>query len=311
MRTRTVAVAAATAMLIGAVPASAGPLIDPVEILGGPRYQYLPYSNVTYLGWTQNSARNPGRFHPVVSDDDGATWTRINEAGTTGFFGDIATDTNEVIYQQIDAGVSDLYFIDAATMIRTPADALNTNRWEWGAKLSDAHILFTRDLPAKDKRLLLLYDRDLDMTTLIKAYRWSRVDVWTGDVGSAYATWTTCNRSNCYAWWYEIAAGTREKIPTLNDRPQYAPVIDEIHANAYWVRSGNACGVNVGIWKAPLTSLGTPTKIAALPSGIDTDWRMSLEYDSVGGRIDLLFARYDCAADGSDLYELRGVGTIP
>jgi hypothetical protein len=298
-------------MLIGAMPVSAGTLIVPVEILGGPRYQHLPYSNVAYLGWTQNTARNPGKFQPFVSDDGGATRTKLNEAGTTGFFGDIDTDSNEIIYQQVDAGASDLYFIGAASLVRTPADAINSNRWEWGAKLSDTHILFTRDLPAKDKRLLLLYDRVGGSTTLIQTYRWSRVDVWTGDVGSAYATWTTCNRSNCYAWWYDIAAVTKAKIPTLNDRPQYAPVIDEMHANAYWVRSGNACGVNVGIWKAPLASLGAPTKIADLDPAIDTDWRMSLEYDSVGGRIDLLFARYDCALEGSDLYELPGVDTIP
>ena len=311
MRTRTVVVAATMAMLFGAVPATAGVSITPAKILGGPRYQYLPYSNVTYLGWTQNTARNPGKFQPYVSDDGGATRTKLNEASTTGFFGDIDTDTNEVIYQQIDAGLSDIYFIDAATLIRTPAAALNTNRWEWGAKLSDTYILFTRDIPAKNKRLLLLYDRVLDVTKLIREYRWTRVYVWTSDVGSAYATWTTCDRSNCYAWWYDIVAGTREKIPTLNDRPQYAPVIDEIHGNAYWMRSGNACGVNVGFWKAPLTSLAAPTKIAALPSGIDTDWRMSLEYDSVGGQIDLLFARYDCATEASDLYELPGVDTIP
>ena len=131
-----------------------------------------------------------------------------------------------------------------------------------------------------------------------------------GDVGSTYATWTTC-RKICAAWIYAIDTQALTKIPTTSGRSQYAPVVDEVHGTAYWVRSGDRCGQGVGIWTAALGSLNAPTKIGALPRGIDTEWKASLEFDTLNGRVDFIFPRYNCRTEDANIYELQGVDTLP
>ena len=48
-----------------------------------------------------------------------------------------------------------------------------------------------------------------------------------GSVGDTYATWTVCSNVTCSAYVYNATAKTLKKIPTVNNRPQYAPVVDE------------------------------------------------------------------------------------
>jgi hypothetical protein len=304
-------ITATVLVVFGGTSASAGVLIEPTLILGGPEYQLYANSNGTYLGWTQNSIDRPGAFHAYVSNDGGQTKSRINPAGSQGWFGDIDTDSNEAVYQQTDGGVSDLYLVADVSdpSVQTALAVPNTAKWEWQPRLSDQYVMFTRNYPRVDAYRLFLYDRgSQDLTLLLElSFRHS---LFAGDVGSLYATWTTCRRS-CAAWIYTIGTQELTKIPMVAGRHQYAAVVDEVHGNAYWVRSGDVCGRNVGIWTAPLDSLSTQTKIGALPPGIDTEWKASLEYDTVNGRIDFIFPRYNCRTEDANIYELQGVDTLP
>ena len=309
MRTRTL-FAATTLLFVGSVSASAGTPITPTKILGGPEYQVEASSNGTYLGWTQNSERKPRSWHAYVSTDPVAGKTRLDAPGTNGFFGDIDTDSNEAVYQQTDGGVSDIYLVlDVSIPVPTPLDDINTSRWEWQPRLSDQYVLFTRDYPRLGVRRLFLYDRATFLSMLLKEVAFGTLLI-TGDVGSSHATWTICGRT-CNAWIYDIDMQTPTKIPTVNDRPQYSPVVDEVNEKVYWVRSEPACGAGVGFWKAPLSDPSAETNIASLRAGIDTGWNASLERDIVNQRIDLIFSRHNCSTGEANIFELREVDTLP
>jgi len=310
MRTRLL-ITATVLVAFGVASASAGVLIPPTLILGGPEYQLYANSNGTYLGWTQNSTGRPRAFHAYVSIDSGQTKNRINPPGTQGWFGDIDNDSNEAVYQQTDGAVSDLYVVPDVSdpSVQTGLAVPNTTKWEWQPRLSDEYVMFAREYPRLDANRLFLYDRDTQGLTLLRELSF-RHSLFAGDVGSLYATWTTCRRT-CAAWIYTIDTQELTRIPTVNGKHQYAPVVDEVHGTAYWVRSGDTCGQNVGIWTAPLDSLSTPTRIGALPRGIDTEWKASLEYDTVNGRIDFIFPRYNCRRGDANIYELQGVDTLP
>jgi hypothetical protein len=304
-------ITATVLVVFSAASASAGVLIEPTLILGGPEYQLYANANGTYLGWTQNSTGRPGAFHAFVSNDSGQTKTRIDPAGTQGWFGDIGADSNEAVYQQTDGAVSDLYLVDDVSdpSVQTALVVPNTTKWEWQPRLSDEFVMFTRNYERLDVYRMFLYDRATNDLTLLREVPF-RNSLFAGDIGSLYATWTICRRS-CAAWIYTIGTQELTKIPMATGRNQYAPVVDEVHGNAYWVRSGDRCGQNVGIWTAPLDSLSTPARIGALPRGIDTEWKASLEFDTVNGRVDFIFPRYNCRTGDANIYELQGVDTLP
>jgi hypothetical protein len=124
---------------------------------------------------------------------------------------------------------------------------------------------------------------------------------------------TVCGPFTCSAWWYDTQeTGPRpRKLPTVDGRPQYAPVIDEVGGYVYFVRSGQACGTSVGVWRRawPLDPDGAAERLMRLPSGIDTGWTMSLDRDVAHQRVDLWFSRYRCASQQGDVVELRDVET--
>lgn len=129
-----------------------------------------------------------------------------------------------------------------------------------------------------------------------------------GAVGERYATYTFCNRNNCIAYIYDWETETTTRIPSVNDKPQYAPVVDEANSSVYFSRARNmTCGPDVGIWRLPIDLEGEPTLIVDLPDGIDTGWWNSLAVDGVGGQTDLYFQRWSCAARTGDIYVARGV----
>jgi hypothetical protein len=308
MRIRTLATIVLSTWILVA-PADAGVAITPTKIFGGPEYQYFAASNGTTMGWAQNSQARPRRWNAYASMDPVNGGTRLNAPRTEGFFGDVDTDGNEAIYQQVEGSSSDLYLVDITDpTTRTPAPDVNTRRWEWQPRSSDEYIMFNRNYRRAGVVRLLLYDRTTTATTILREDPF-RVSVFAGAVGAGYATWTICRR-HCSAWIHDIGAATTVKIPTAGDRPQYAPVVDEVHMNAYWVRSRPSCGAGVGFWTAPLADLAAAVKIAALPRGIDTGWSSSLEYDVANDRIDLIFPRHSCRTGDANIFELQGVDTI-
>ncbi len=305
---RTVLVGSAVALaIVGSAPA--GALTGPVRVLAGPEDQSLPAANDRYLIWTQNSEAHPDQDHAYGKVLGIPGRFRLNATGTRGYAGGFDPGQDRAIYQQIRSGASDLYLFNLETRNRSKLPTpVNSARWEWGPRISDGFIFFARD--AQGMTSLFLYDRESQSLAKIGTWNFTRYYVVPGAVGDRYATWTVCSPLTCNAFVFDTDTSDRMRIPSIEGRAQYAPVVDELHSMMYFVRSGQACGGSVGIWRRPLDLSTAADRLVALPAGIDTGWVMSLDADVSQDRLDLWFSRYRCAPQQGDIYELRGLDTL-
>jgi hypothetical protein len=306
----------ATLLLAGSALAQ----ITPVLVIGGKAQQSLGFANQTWVAWTSraNSTQHQTLSKAFARRLAGGSSIRLNPKNTQGFTGGFDPGTNTIIYQQIDLSArtnpSDLYFYDLDTQTRAPVTEVNTKRWEWGPRISSGYILYNLDYRTNRvwHTAIELYDRSAGTTTRLASWPTGKFNPPTGRVGETYATWTLCS-SSCSAYVFDIATMTTSEIPTRDLRPQYAPVVDETNARVYYVRSAKmSCGHKVVMLRLPVADLSqTPTKIVAMPEGIDIDSTMSLATDPSTGGTDLLFSRIICRNSNEDVYEMVNVGSVP
>lgn len=304
---RGAAVAVLALVFTGVIASPAGSVTGPQQILGGPEDQLLASANATYLIWSQSSTAFPDRYHTYARVRRTSNVFRLNPAGTRGYAGGIDPDQDLAVYQQIDGRSSDIYRIGLATRRRLKLPApINSAGWEWGPRISNAFYLFARD--ASRRTTLFLYDRASKKMEQLVSLDLTRSYVSPGAVGERYATWSVCGPRSCNAFIRDTVTDRTMKIPAVDGRARYAPVVDEVEQLVYFVRSGPTCGSGVRVMRLALADLGgPPVSLLALPVGIDVDVRMSLE--AVGpGVVDLLFSRYRCATRQGDLYRLHDVG---
>lgn len=286
--------------------APAGAVSAPQRILAGPEDQTLPSANETYMIWTQNSEAFSNRYHAYGKVRGTAEVFRLNPTGTRGFAGGIDPDQDRAIYQQIDGRASDLYTINLATRGRRKLPApINTDRWEWGPRISNAFYLFARDAGGETK--LFLYDRAAATNQALVSHDLTRFYVSPSAVGERYATWSVCGPLTCNAFVRDTETDRTRKIPASDGLARYAPIVDETEGLVYFVRSRAGCGSGVRIMRVPVATLGaTPTTLATFPGGIDVDFQMSLV--PLASQVDLWFSRHHCASQQGDIYRLRDVG---
>ncbi len=277
----------------------------PTRVIAGPEDQLLPSANVEYLIWAANSVGFPNRFQAYGRRRGTNDAFRLNAPGTRGYAGGIDPGQNRAVYQQIDGRSSDVYAINLATRARSKLPApINSARWEWGPRVSNAFYLFARD--AGTTTTLFLYHRGPQTLEKLVSYDLTTFYAAPGAVGERYATWTVCGPSNCRAFVRDTRFDRTRRIPALDGKARYAPVVDEGEAQVYFVRSGQACGATVRIMRLPLADLGsTPESIATLPPGVDVGFQLSLEVRP--DRLDVWFSRYRCGPEQGDVSRLRGV----
>ncbi len=298
-------------VLAGVTTAPSGAVSAPQRMLAGPEDQSQPSVNDTYLIWTQNSVAHSNRYHAFGKVLGTTDAFRLNPSGTRGFAGGIDPDQDRAIYQQIDGPSSDLYTISLATRRRTKLPApVNSSRWEWGPRISNAFILFARDVfprGAPAETTLYLYDRVAKTLEVLASRELVQFYLSPAAVGETFASWSVCGPLTCNAFVRDTETDRTRRIPAPDGKPRYAPVVDEEEGLVYFVRSGNVCGTDVHIMRVPRATLGaTPTNLVTLPDGIDVDYQMTLV--DVGAQVDLWFSRVRCAAQQGDLYRLRDVG---
>ncbi|MGH2681156.1 MAG: hypothetical protein ACRDG8_11865 [Actinomycetota bacterium] len=288
--------------------APAGAVVGPLQVLGGPEDQLQPATNGTYLIWTANAARSPNRYHAYGKRRGPFDRFRLNPAGTRGYAGGLDPGQDRAIYQQIDRNDSDLFWINLATRKRTRLPpTVNTDRWEWGPRVSNTFVLFARD--AAGRTSLFLWDRIARTRQKLVSLDFTKYYVAPGAVGEQFATWTVCGPLTCNAYMRNTDTDQTHKIPSPTGRASYAPVVDEDDDpdQVYLVRSGQTCGSAVRILRLPRTDLSaTPVSLVALPAGVDVGFQLSLE--QVGSEVDLWFSRYRCGPQQGDIYRLRDVG---
>lgn len=303
---RSAAVVGLALVLATLATVPAGAVDGPQPKIAGPEDQLLPAANDTYLIWTQNSEAFPNRYHAYGKVRGTSGIFRLNPPGTRGYAGGIDPDQDRAVYQRIDGQASDLYWIDLVTRAQHRLPPLiNSARWEWGPRISNAFYLFARD--ASTTTTLFLYDRVEKTKEKLVSHDLTRYYVAPGAVGERYATWTVCGPFHCNAFVRDTATDQTRKIPAPDGKARYAPVVHESEGQVYFVRSGPTCGSAVRIMRVPLADLGAmPVSLVALPEGIDVGYQLSL--DEVGPRVDLWFSRYRCGPRQGDIYLLRDVG---
>ncbi len=295
------------ALVLAAVTISpADAVVGPQRILAGPEDQLLASVNDTYLIWTESSVAFPNRYHAYGKVRGTSDRFRLNPAGTRGYAGGIDPGQDVAVYQQIEGQSSDLYRIDLGTRERHRLPALiNSVRWEWGPRVSNAFYFFARD--ASRATTLFLYDRAAKTMEKLVSLDLTRFYVAPGSVGERYATWTVCGPRHCNAFIRDTDTDLTRRIPAPDGKSRYAPVVHEAEGQVYFVRSGPSCGSTVRIMRLPVADLGgPPVGLLTLPAGIDVDIQMSLE--QVGAQVHLWFSRYRCAPQQGDIYRLRDVG---
>lgn len=306
-------IAAAVVVSFALVITSAWATITPVKVVVLPADQWRAFGSATYVVFASTSIAHPNHVDALaVHRATGTSAPRLNAAGTVGFPGGFDPGTNTAIYQQVDGNASDLYYFNLDTRTRTKVPGVNTGSWEWGPRISSSYVMFFRDYKVSGvwNTGLYLWDRAKKIGRLIERYPWSKkVSLSAGSVGDRYASWTRCAAS-CTVFLYDTTSRDVRQVPTKGSRPQYAPVIDEANDLIFFARSGFGCGIEVAFWSLPLSDLAaTPTKIASLPSGVDTDSSASLMPSSGGTENDLLFSRAVCGKAG-DIWALPGVSPL-
>lgn len=288
--------------------------VTPRAVIAGKGLQGFAFANDANIVWTSNTPARPKHYDAYAIPRSGGSKVKLNAAGSQGYTGGFDPTTNTVIYQQIENGRSDIYWFDLDTSTRSSVPGVNSRRWEWSPRVSTSHILFERDYRRNGTwyTSVYLFDRATSSTRLLDTWTSPKHFVQTGNLGEAYATWSVCTAKTCFAYLYTIASQTMQRIPTKNKRPQYSPALDEANGRVYFVRSGVACGAGVTIFRVPADNLSaTPTKILALPPGIDVEYVMSLAPNANGTDRDLLFERVICEPFESDVYQADAVNTVP
>jgi hypothetical protein len=299
-------VAAAVVLVLTAAPAAT--VEGPFKVLGGPQDQLLPAVNATYLVWTESSEAFPHRYHAYARVRATGERFRLNPAGTRGSTGGIDPDQDRAIYQRIDGLRSDLFVVNLATRAQSKLpEPVNTTKWERDPRISDRFILFARDTASQVK--VWLWDRVDETIEQLAAYDFARFYVAPGAVGERYATWSVCGPLTCNAWIHDTELDTTRKIPAGDGRARYAPIVDELEQQVYFVRSGQSCGANVRIMRVPVDDVtAAQGTLTLLPAGVDVGFAMFLYRPEA--RTDLWFARFRCGPQQGDLYRLRDVSTV-
>ncbi len=297
-----------TALLLLAV-STAYALVDLTPVITARGEQYRAFANDQYIAYTQWLDRSG---NTAFAKAFGGSRTTLNQAGTDGVTGGFDPGTNTVLYQQYTRRGSALYFYDLDTDLRSKAAGVNSRLWEWGPQISSTFIVYARDRVRRGNvyTSLVVYNRHSDATRVLGTWRWGPYQMFTGSAGDTYVAYTLCNRKTCVARVYDWDTKSTVKIPTVNGKAQYAPVVDETNSAVYFTRSSNAaCGRRVDIWRRPFPINGgdTAVKIVDIPAGVDTGWESSLTLNGTSGDMDLYIERYRCGANTGDIYVASGV----
>ncbi|MGE5227836.1 MAG: hypothetical protein ACM3OO_13255 [Planctomycetaceae bacterium] len=309
---RVSAVVSAICAFLLVVPGEAFATVTPKAVITGPEDQWQGFANDTYLAWTTNSVAHPNHFDALIRPLAGGSTIRANARGTEGFPGNFDPGSNRLIYEQGNSKDVGIYFYDVDSGRRWKVPGVNSTATEWQPKVSSTFVLFQRNRWAHGRWYtdMLLYARASHRTRRIGTWPESRhTVVRTGNVGDRYATFMVANKHGYFAYVYDAQTKTVSKIPTKNGKPQWGPVVDEAGGTVYVWRSGDACGANSTLLRMPISLEGSPTKIVALPQGIDTGWVTSLAPDPSGG-VDAYFYRIRCGASQGDIYVAKQVDAV-
>jgi hypothetical protein len=299
--------AAGAIPLIAAVAVAASQSPTPALKTAGDERE--PAVDGSYLAWTEAPRAHPDRFR-AYARKGGKPRFRVNRRGTVGFTWGGAIDGKRLVYGQARnaRAQSDLKFFDLASRKRTgPPAGVNTARIENGASLSGDWLLFRREKRARSSFRIILFNPVTKEAITLDAAHLRRY-AQPGNVGGNYATWIRCRRFTfCTTFVYDIAAGTRSRVPNPSHRAQYAASITAGGVVYFAESDGGNCGAHIALWRYPLGE--TRTKLISLPR--DRDPLVTSPLVAAGGTT-LFFDGINCRTSRGDIFKLplgRGATT--
>lgn len=290
------------ASVSGGGAAHAAALVE--RVAGGAGEQWWPSSDGDFVAYSQYLRGN----HVMLLDAATGEARPIDPGAASTYMGSFIAGTDRLVYQRGGAD-SHLYFYDVGSSVhsRVPARVYRDGSQSLPVGSRD-HLLYLRFTGDRDLvEDLVLFDRSTGHKRVLVGDIGGHRYIFPGFVGEDFAAWTDCSAGDCHVRIYDIGAGTQRSVPD-DGSAQYAPTLDEGAGQLYFVRSAQGvCGSDVQIRRASLTSLGMSQGVAALHSGVDTDFSMALAPNPVSGKQDLFFTRVRCDGETRDVYAVRSI----
>jgi hypothetical protein len=264
----------------------------PVKATGA--LEITPAAAPGWLAWAR-APRGARFWSLMVQGPDGTV--KANRPNTHGFSGGFVDDT--LVYQESKGRQSSIQIFDPVLGTRTgPPAGVNTRHWEWHPTISGDWLLFGRGNRGARTDSILLKNVSTGQTILLDRRPWgARRIAEPGQVAGNYAVWFRCT-PKCDVFLYDIALGTKTKIPSPAGKQQYDPSVTS-DGTVYFVRSNRGCGAAVRLVRVPLG--GPATVLTSLGAGRDSFHTFALEHSQ---GVSLYFESVRCAGRGADVFRI-------
>jgi hypothetical protein len=295
IRRRSVLFGSLFAVLLFAQTALAG---SPTPVKATNRDEFLGGSNGNFFGWTQDRAGHPKAIDawyepmPVGS----GTPVRLNAGRDKAFAGQIDPTADEIGWQRIHRGNSDVRIYDMAGAANFPLPpGIDTSKWEWAPAVFGGQMTFARDARSGQTiyfvtNLTTGHKKAIKTTDYVHSYMFLPPRF--------YGNWIVyglVTRRGWYVYEYDIALATTTKVHHPRGRFDYAPSVD-LAGNIYFTRSTGGCG-GIKLMKYPL---GGPA-VDVYDATANQDVNDTSVYDDGAGQVLVYVAFYDCINGGDDI----------
>jgi hypothetical protein len=264
-------------------------------------------SEDAYLAWSQNSSGAPSHYDSWYQIN-GGTATKANLDGTAGWGGGI--DGPTLVSQEVTKngnGNSGLAFFDLSTQTRLdPPSGINDENWQWQPTVSGDYVLYGENSRPHNFWRTVLHNTNTDVETVLAHSTYKAQTSYPGQVNGDYATVSLVTPKTIQSRIRTISSRQNTFVPNLALRPTYYPAITP-DGMVYFVRSGDACGDNVRIYRWMLGSADKPVLLTSFPAGSDAGTRLFAFND--GSSTSVYFDQYNCHSHLDDIYVLEGADT--
>lgn len=297
--TRRIVVALACGCVPLVAPAAAHALPQ-ISVRASAASEIEPDAAGRYFVWASAPRSRPAKFSVYVREGKRRPY-RVSSKRRRAFSWGGAIHGGLLVYSQFAGRTANLRFydLDARRHVSVPA-GVNTGLSENGASRSGNWLLFRRTRFSDSRERIVLRNLVTHEERLL-ASRTGRAYAQPGNVAGNFATWYECHRPRrCTIWLYEIAAGTRRRVPNPGGKAQYAVSVTA-DGTVYFAESGNLfCGANRRLlrWRPG----GSRRVLSVFPRNRDPG--VSSVRENPNGTTTVYFDRASCSSGRSDIYRI-------
>jgi hypothetical protein len=269
------------------------PLVSVTPLVATPADETSPATNGTDLAWTRGSKDGPVivmKLGAVFLTHPGGRPVRITHTGVLAASGGM--DARTLVVQMIRNRGSDLELFDLKTRrFREPPRGINTRAWEWRGSISGRRLLFGR-FNGVNTYDIVLADLSTGGQRILDSVSGHGAYAEPGQVSGRYAVWAGCPDNFCSVYRYDIAHGSRLRVPGNYGHVAYAPSV-AASGDVYYGYAERGCGSAVQLRR--FTPGAGSRVLQTLPVGYD------LRFTNTDGRR-VLFDRIRCSHGNFDVF---------